>query len=173
MLTVNNNYNNVNFTARLDLTNIKTNKKVWQDVAQMFEQKTQKTPYTFELTEQGKQLDIYALPESKGFDDVEHECTFSEDGTKKLMSLTADKITQKLVKLLDVFKYQDKTRQMTGEFLKKLEKNDIYNTLDTSVSKDKYTISEKFWDSTFDKMTADRIAATKNDEIFEGALFID
>lgn len=173
MLTVNNNYNNVNFTARLDLTNIKTNKKVWQDVAQMFEQKTQKTPYTFELTEQGKLLDIYALPEAKGFDDVEHECTFSEDGTKKLMGLTADKITQKLVKLLDVFKHQDKTRQMTGEFLKKLEKNDIYNTLDTSVSKDEYTISEKFWGSTFDKMTADRIAATKNDEIFEGALFID
>ena len=49
MLTVNNNHQN--FTARLDLTNIKLNKTRWKNISKMFEDKTQKAKYTFELSD--------------------------------------------------------------------------------------------------------------------------
>lgn len=40
---ISNNYNNnVNFTARLDLKNVAKNKRMWNEVAQMFEAKHRK-----------------------------------------------------------------------------------------------------------------------------------
>ena len=56
-------------------------------------------------------------------------CTLSKSGTKKLMALPDEKITQKFIDLLDNFKYQDETLVTSLEFLNKLKDNDKYGTL--------------------------------------------
>ncbi len=115
---INNNFSrNVNFTARLDLNNVKNNRKVWKNVAQIFEDKTQKIPYEFQLSDSNNCVDIYALSDNT-LGDIEHCCTLSKESTKKLMSYPAEKISQKLVKLLNVFKHQDKTRYTALDFFK-------------------------------------------------------
>lgn len=169
MLTVNN--NNINFTARLDLSNVKIEKNRWKNVAKMFEDKTKETPYTFELSDRGKQLEIYAF--SEALDDVEHCCTLSKDGTKRLMEASDEKITQKLIKLLNIFNHQDNTRMRAVEFLNTLEKNDKYGTLERPVYKNGDTIYDRIFFPVIDKMKADRIAATERDTILKDASFID
>ncbi len=169
MLTVNNNHQN--FTARLDLTNIKLNKTRWKNISKMFEDKTQKANYTFELSDSNRQLDIYALPDE--LEDVEHSCTLSKEGTKKLMEESDEKITQKLIKLLNIFTHQDNVRTTAVEFLQKLEKSDKYGTLITPYYKDGDSIYSKIFSPVIDKMKADRIAATERDTILKDAQFID
>ena len=171
---INNNLNyNVNFTARLDLTNVKNNRKVWKNVAQIFEDKTQKTPYDFQITDSNSRIDIYALADNTLEDGIEHCCTLSKEATKKLMSYPAEKISQKLVKLLNVFTHQDKTRYDALDFLKKLEKDDKYGTLLTPQYKDGNSIYDRILYPVFDKMKEDRIVAMQNDTIFKDANFID
>lgn len=170
---INNNLNcNVNFTARLDLTNIKNNRKVWKNVAQIFEDKTQKIPYEFQLSDSNNCVDIYALSDNT-LEDIEHCCTLSKESTKKLMSYPAEKISQKLVKLLNVFKHQDKTRYTALDFLKKLEKDDKYGTLLTAYYKDGDSIYDRILYPVFDKIKEDRVTAMQNDIIFKDANFID
>ncbi len=169
MLTVNNNHQN--FTARLDLTNIKLNKTRWKNISKMFEDKTQKANYTFELSDSNRQLDIYAFPEE--LEDVEHSCTISKEGTKKLLEASDEKITQKLVKLLNIFTHQDNIRTTAVDFLQKLEKNDKYGTLTTSYYENGDSIYDRIFFPVIDKMKADRIAATERDTILKDAQFID
>ena len=164
---INNNLNcNVNFTAKLDLANVKNNRKVWKNVAQIFEDKTQKIPYEFQLSDSNNCVDIYALTDNT-LDDIEHSCTLSKEATKKLMSYPAEKISQKLVKLLNIFKHQDKTRYSA------LEKDDKYGTLLTAYYKDGDSIYDRILYPVFDKIKEDRVTAMQNDIIFKDANFID
>lgn len=169
MLAVNN--NRQNFTAHLDLTNIKLNKKRWNNISKMFEEKTQKTPYTFELSDSNRQLDIYAFPED--FDDVEHSCTLTKEATTKLLEASDEKVMQKLIKLLNIFNHQDTTRKTAIEFLNKLEKDDKYGTLTFPYYKNGDSIYDRIFFPVIDKMKADRMAATERDTIFKDAQFID
>lgn len=169
MLAVNN--NNINFTAHLDLTKVKLERNRWKNVAKIFEEKTQKDLYTLELTDSGKQLDIYAFPED--FDDVEHSCTLTKEATKKLMETSDEKISQKLIKLLNIFNHQDTTRKTAIEFLKKLQKDDKYGTLTFPNYKNGDSIYDRLFIPVMDKMKADRIAATERDTILKDAQFID
>lgn len=168
MLTVN---NNINFTAHLDLSNVKLERNRWKNVAKMFEDKTQKDLYTFQLSDSGKQLDVYAFPDA--LEDVEHSCTLSKEGTKKLMESSDERITQKLIKLLNIFKHQDNTRMTAVEFLKKLEKDDKYGTLISPNYKNGDSIYDRIFFPVIDKMKADRIVATERDTILKDAQFID
>lgn len=169
MLAVNN--NNINFTAHLDLTKVKLERNRWKNVAKMFEDKTQKDLYTFQLSDSNRQLDVYAFPDA--LDEVEHSCTLSKESTKKLMEASDEKITQKLIKLLNIFKHQDNTRMTAIEFLKKLHKDDKYGTLTFPNYKNGDSIYDRIFIPVMDKMKADRIAATEKDTILKDAQFID
>lgn len=84
MLTVNN--NRQNFTARLDLANIKLNKNRWDNISKLFAEKTQEISYTFKLSDSGRQLDVYAFFDE--LDIMKRGCTLSKSGTKKTYGLT-------------------------------------------------------------------------------------
>lgn len=172
MVMINNRYDGkTNFTARLDLSNIKLNKRKWNSVAQMFEAKTQKDAYTFQISDNSKRIDIYALSDVNN--DIEHSCLLSNDGTQKLMELPEEKITQKLIKLLNVFKHQDKTRADSVEFLEKFEKSDKYGTLNSPHYENGDSIYDRVFYPILDKMKADRASAMSKDSIFRDADFVD
>lgn len=169
---ISNNYNNnVNFTARLDLKHVTKNKRMWNEVAQMFEAKTEKTPYTFSIDVSDGVIDIYATNSTR-LTDMEHSCTFSKEGTKKFMALTPEKKVNKLAKLLNIFKRYDKTTNTGLECLEKLEKQDKFGTLTTSEKGDVSFFDRVLWAVT-DKAQADRSIAASKDPIFKDADFLD
>ena len=168
MLAVNN--NRQNFTARLDLTNIKLNKNRWDNISKMFAEKTQAFPYTFEISDSGRQLDIYAF--SDELDIMKRGCTLSKSGTKKLMALPDEKITQKFIDLLDNFKYQDETLVTSLEFLNKLKANDKYGTLLYPYFSDDQSIFSRIFHQVLVKMNVDRASVTEKDAIFKDAKFL-
>lgn len=165
------NNNNVNFTARLDLSNVKKNKRMWNEVAQMFETKTNKTPYTFRIDDSDSVIDIYATNHTR-LNDIEHCCTFSKEGTEKFMALTPEKKVNKLAKLLNIFKRHDKTTNTTLECLEKLEKQDKYGTLMSS-ERGELSFFDRIFGAANDKAKTDRAIAVSKDQIFKDAEFLD
>lgn len=169
---ISNNYNNnVNFTARLDLKHVTKNKRMWNEVAKMFEAKTSKTPYTFSIDDSDNVIGIYATNRTR-LNDIEHSCTFSKEGTKKFMALTPEKKVNKLAKLLDIFKRHDKTTNTGLECLEKLEKQDKFGTLTTCERGDLSFFDRVHW-AVMDKAQADRSIAASKDPIFKDADFLD
>lgn len=165
------NDNNINFTAKLDLSNVKSNKRMWNQVAQMFEEKTHKTPYTFNLDDSDGVIDIYAHTNTK-LQEIEHSCTLSKTGTNELINMTPEKITNKLVKLLNIFKSHDKTTNTGLECLNKLGKNDKYDTL-TTCERGQNSIFDRIYWAVTDKAKADRTERIAKDPIFKNAEFLD
>ena len=72
------NNSNVNFTARLDLSRVTSNKRMWSNVADMFEAKTKKIPYTFRLDNSCDELVIQADTILKSGYDPEHDVIISK-----------------------------------------------------------------------------------------------
>ena len=59
--------NNVNFQARMDLKGIKINKSRWENIATIFEQKTQKYPNdTFYIENTPNRINIYNYNKTTG-----------------------------------------------------------------------------------------------------------
>ncbi len=168
MLAVNNN-NNVNFQARLDVSQITKNKKMWNEVAEMFEAKTSKKPYTFYIDESNGQLFIDTFNVTK-LDDHEHQCILSREGTEKFMAMTPEKKVSKLVKLLNIFRHQDKTNDGTYKLLKQLEKNDKYGTLFEDIRPNESSYDRILW-TTQNLAEEDRKIAASKDAIFRDAEF--
>ena len=56
------NANSINFTATMDVSEVRNNKERWENVAKIFEQKTQKYEDTFTLSalDDGEGLLLYA-----------------------------------------------------------------------------------------------------------------
>lgn len=168
-----NNNSNVNFTARLDLSRVSSNKRMWSNVADMFEAKTKKIPYTFRLDNSCDELVIQADTILKSGYDPEHDVIISKKATEELMAMTPEKIAQKLVKLLNVFKEQDQTLDAGFKFLNKLEKKDKYHTLSDTFDSGKETFFDRIWCAVIDKTKADRYRALREDSIFRNAEFVD
>lgn len=166
-----NNNNNVNFTAKLNLSGIKSNKNLWNSVAEKFEEKTTKTPYDFKLSLSDGELDIYATTTTKR-SEPEHSCTLSKESTKKLMAMTPEKITQKLVKLLNSFKRHDKTVDTGLGCLEKLGKNDKFGTLTDTFDSGVSAYDKVLW-AVVDKANMDKNIIMSKDPIFKNAKFID
>lgn len=173
MINTNFKNNSVNFTAKLDISEMRNNKKLWSEVVDIFENKTKKTPYDFIVTNSDNRIDIYATTELNADDYSEHCCTLTKKATKTLLSLDADSIAQKFVKLLNIFKHQDKTKVDTLAFLAKLEKADKYHTLNTPRYENDDSIYDRIFYPIFDKMKDDRIVAVEDDFILKDADFID
>ncbi len=165
--------NSINFTAKLDISEIKNNKALWANVADIFENKTKKIPYDFSVSDQNNKVDIFASVDLGNEDYSEHCCTLTKSASKDLLTFSQEKIAQKLIKLLNIFKHQDKTKIDTIEFLNKLEKSDKYDTLNTPIYENGDSIYDKVFYPIFDKMKQDRIKAVADDSILKDADFID
>lgn len=165
-----NNNNNVNFTAKLNLSGIKSNKRVWNSVAEKFEEKTKKTPYDLELSLSDGELDIYATTTTK-HNEPEHCCTLSKESTKELMAMTPEKITQKMVKLLNTLKRHDDTVDTGLECLEKLDKNDKFGTLNDTFDSGSSIYDRVLW-AVIDKADIDRYRVLSKDNIFRDAKFL-
>ncbi len=164
------NNNNVNFTARLNLSEIKTNKQRWNNISHIFENKTKNIDYNVDLKMKDDSLDIFAYNQNEN--DFEHFCTLSKESTKKLMAMDDEKISGKFEKLIRIFKDLDKTKTFTVEFLNKLEKHDKYGTLTKAKYKDGDSIYDRIFYPVFDKMQDDTIAATYKDPILKDAKIV-
>lgn len=165
--------NSINFTAKLDISEIKNNKALWNNVADIFENKTKKIPYDFSVSDENNKIDIFASADLGNEDYSEHCCTLTKSAAKDLLTYSQEKIAQKFIKLLNIFKHQDNTKIDTMEFLKKLAKNDKYDTLSTPRYDNGDSIYDRIFYPIFDKIKQDRINAVVDDPIFKDADFID
>lgn len=165
------NNNNINFTAKLDLTGVRKNKRMWHNVADMFEARTKRTSYTFRLDDSDREFCVQADTILKGGYDHEHSVALSKEATQKFMEMAPEKITQKLVKLLNVFKKHDETLETGLECLNKLEKRDKFATLtDTFDSGESFY--DRIWGAIKDKANKDSRIALDKDRMFKNAEFI-
>ena len=112
--------NNVNFQARMDLKGIKINKSRWENIATIFEQKTQKYPNdTFYIENTPNRINIYNYNKTTGEDfsvDINGE-TFD-----KLLNMKDDSIAQKFKKILDISSRKEKIFDITYHYVEKLSK---------------------------------------------------
>lgn len=112
--------NNVNFQARMDLKGIKINKSRWENIATIFEQKTQKYPNdTFYIENTPNRINIYNYNKTTGEDfsvDINGE-TFD-----KLLNMKDDSIAQKFKKILDISSRKEKIFDITYQYVEKLSK---------------------------------------------------
>ncbi len=86
--------------------------------------------------------------------------------------MTPEKITNKLVKLLNIFKHQDITTETGLECLNKLAKKDKFDTL-TACERGKNSIFDRIYWAVTDKAKADRTELIGKDPIFKNAEFLD
>ena len=152
------------------MSNEKQNKRVWNSVGRIFEEKTRKIPYEFKLYDNNGAIDIYATAHSK-YQEIEHECMLSKEGTEKLLNRSPNRIAGKLIKLLNIFKNNDKTTNTILECLEKLEKQDKYGNL-TKDTKDKISIYDRVYWAILDKAKADISDSTMNDLVFKDAKIV-
>ncbi|CCY62783.1 unknown [Clostridium sp. CAG:967] len=112
--------NNVNFQARMDLKGIKINKSRWENIATIFEQKTQKYPNdTFYIENTPNRINIYNYNKTTGEDfsvDINGE-TFD-----RLLNMKDDSIAQKFKKILDISSRKEKIFDITYQYVEKLSK---------------------------------------------------
>lgn len=110
--------NKVNFTARMDVSNVSNNLKRWRSVANLFETKTARSPedvFTLLPSREGS-LDVaYSL------DNVDISfCKLQMPQIKKLLKETDDSIAASFAKLLVIYQAQVKKIGYAKEFLDKM-----------------------------------------------------
>ena len=112
--------NNVNLKARMDLKVIKINKSRWENIENIFEQKTQKYPNdTFYIENTPNRINIYNYNKTTGEDfsvDINGE-TFD-----RLLNMKDDSIAQKFKKILDISSRKEKIFDITYQYVEKLSK---------------------------------------------------
>ena len=94
-----NNINNTNFQARLDISNVKSNKARWKNIAKVFKEETKLIPdETVKIVEHEVDTSIIAgvYPEMRTIGEIE-AITFN-----KTLDDLLKKIAKKLYKLLDI-----------------------------------------------------------------------
>jgi hypothetical protein len=159
------NSNNVNFTAKMDVRSLTKNKSQWQAIAKRFEEQTQKKLYDFELERFDDEISLFAN-NPKNIEN-EHLCTISSKGEEKLLKLPLEKAVNKLKKLLDLLRHDDKTDKIASDLMQKLERNDKYHTLDNKSENHWGTLFEQIHGSLLDKKAADRAKVLQNDEVLK------
>ena len=119
MNNITNNYSNVNFQAKLDISRIKGSSGRWKEVAAKFEELTGKTQdYTFKGYDSFESGLAFDLVDKHNV--VHTDCCFSEKGSQKLAELTNSEIAQKLSKIFDLLKkHTEIENQAAAEYNKK------------------------------------------------------
>ncbi|MBQ7127137.1 hypothetical protein IJO12_08625, partial [bacterium] len=130
----------------------------WERIADEFSKATKNSNYEFDVSYNGKVLDIESsVYDPKRKDVYEHGIEFFDYGTERLMKLKDSSIVKKLVKLQNIYKHIDKVYVDMVECMEKLGKSDKYGTLDEHYD-------NIFW-AMLKKKSADLKAALENDNI--------
>lgn len=114
---MNNVNNNINFTARMDISKLTLDQKRWNNIAKVFEQKTAKYPNdTFSLTNSHNFIEAYNYNKKTGDEIV------ADIPIDKLMEMTDNKIAAKFKKMLDIAVHRDKIYTKTNKFIENMNK---------------------------------------------------
>lgn len=144
--------NNISFKATLDTTDLKFNKKRWNNINEEFSKITTDSPKDVFVLSNDKQLEIYMDTRH----DVGH-ARLSKAGTKNLMSLPDKEIAKQLKKVLNIFNNEETTYNLAEKFEESIGKKGDYIPL-------KNFDEETFWDIVVDKALDDKKDAIQNDE---------
>ena len=150
--------NNISFKATLDTTDLKFNKKRWNNINEEFSKITTDSPKDVFVLSNDKQLEIYM--------DTRHEvgeARLSKAGTKNLMSLPDKEIAKQLKKLLDIFNNEEKVYNLAEEFLKTIGKKGDFIPL-------KNFDEDTFWDIIVNKVVEDTKDTIRNDSFLNSNL---
>ena len=111
----------VNFTAKLGISDIKTNVRRWRNISQIFENQTKNYPNdTFEIIKSGvNDYNLVYTEDLLGFS----FCKITKEQLKKLLNSTDEKIAEKFTKLFALYKFQLKKIALGREFLNKIQQN--------------------------------------------------
>lgn len=156
----------INFTAKLDVRQIKYNKERWENIAKIFEMNTKKINDEFELSERSSyplnyppslHLDAYTSREQKS---INEHCadTFGEH-MKSFYENSDETIAKKLEKLLRIFRREDKDKEIAKDFFAKIQKNDKHN--------DATVFDDKFWDIMTEKLDVDTRLSLDRDPVLK------
>lgn len=113
--------NNVNFTARLNITNV-ANKERWNKIGKEFEKLTANSPNdTVAISGSFKHGDNIGFNLLDGNFNSEYEASLTSDATKKLSKLPDCEIAQKITKVFNALKAEKTILEMELGISKKLE----------------------------------------------------
>lgn len=112
--------NNINFTARMDLSKVTMNKTRWTKIAELFEQKTAKYPNdTFYMEDIATGINGYNVNSKTGNEICANIFGLEFD---KLMNMPDSKIVSKFKKMLDIAAHKQKIYDATNQYTEKLSK---------------------------------------------------
>jgi len=155
MNSINNRQNSVNFTAKMDISGVKTGAERLQNIAQMFETKTKKYPNdTFQLRDFG---DSFQIDYMDKVTELEHCASIPTETWNKFLQKSDEAITKKLVKLFNIFKKEDREIEKAQKYIDSFIKNDKNN--------DPTRFESKFWDIVVARTNADKQIAVKKDPV--------
>lgn len=138
---MNNINNNVNFTARMDLSKVTMNKERWQKIATLFEQKTQKYPNdTFYMEDLANGINAYNVNSKTG-----QEISVEVNGVEldKLLNMPDSKIVSKFKKMLNISAHKQKIYDATTKYTEKLFKLTKNGTSDMGIWDEAVNIASK------------------------------
>ena len=142
---MNNINNNVNFTARMDISRVTMNKNRWQNIAALFEQKTQKYPNdTFFMEDLPNGINCWNYNNK-----TTEEICASIEGVEfdRLLNMSDNTIVSKFKKMLDISYHKQRIYDATNKYLEKLSK--------ISKNSEQSDIDTKIWDQVVDIATMD------------------
>jgi hypothetical protein len=171
--------NNVNFTARLNISEMKNPTK-WKAIAKRFEAETAKKDYDIVMSSRASEgmADEIAIEGFSPTNDYYHCACLGENATKTFVNSSEDNIIKTLKKFLNIFRDQDKKSKICDDFMMKLEKDDTFNTLDKEIYENgtKERLFDKIYAPMITKIEADHAniidKAQMNDKILQGTEFI-
>jgi hypothetical protein len=169
--------NNINFTARLDISKFKNSAK-WKSIAKRFESETAKKDYDIVMSNNERNPNAIDIEGWSPTNDYYHYSCLGKDATKTLLNSSEENIVKTLKKFLNIFREQDKKSQICDDFMMQLEKNDKYKTLDKEFCVDgaKIRLFDKIYWPLAEKIEADHAKiiekAQMKDKILQDTEFV-
>lgn len=154
---MNNINNNVNFTARMDVSQITMNKSRWQKIATLFEKETQKYP--------NDEFRMRDLPNGVGGYNYNpqtyDEISVNVEGVEfdRLLNMDDNVIVSKFKKILDIGAKKRQIYNETDKFIKKLSKIVKKTGIDD--------IENKIWDNSVDIAVAETKTLQNKDKFLK------
>lgn len=147
----------INFTARMDITGIKTNTNRWKNIAKVFETETKEFPFdTFKATETSKGIDFLNINSKTKQDAL---IDFDRENLKELLIHTDKAIVQKFKKLLSLFQKRDNCYERTSKYLETKRLNQTSSQ----------AFEDRIWDSAVNKIQKQKNKTAKTDYVLKNS----
>lgn len=158
MNCINTNSNNINFTAKMNILAADVDIKRLNNIAEMFERKTNEFPHdTFEVN--GTKQNGYQIYHFDKNCNEENCCDITTEQWQKLFEKSNEYVNGKLVKLFNIFKKKDEDIHAASKYISTVMENDKNG--------DPTDFEQKFWDIVYEKVTNDRNIAVSKDSILK------